>query len=320
MPDFGTGIGAPYSSRAVIGNFYARLAGTAPPAWVPRLAFRVDSDQASEDIRFLGMSPAMRRWVGGRQAQGFRSNAIAVENLLFEATIEVDVDDLRRDKTGQFMARIMEQPARAQSHRAKLLTDLLIAGESTNCYDGQFFFDTDHAEGDSGTQSNDLVFDISDNATGGTATAPSAATMQRGILAAVQAILGFKDDKGEPMNEGAAAFDVMVPPGMMGATLEAVTLPLIGGGNSNVLAANTGLSLTPVINPRLSWTTKFAVFRTDAETKPLIEQIEFDPTIAAIAEGSEMETKDRKHLYTITRSGNVAYGYWQQACMVTLQA
>jgi hypothetical protein len=43
---------------------------TAPPAWVPRVALRVDSDQASEDYKWLGMSPVMREWVGGRAAQG----------------------------------------------------------------------------------------------------------------------------------------------------------------------------------------------------------------------------------------------------------
>lgn len=315
----GTGIGANYSSRAVIGRFYDRLSQSAPPAWVPRVAFRIDSDQASEDIKWLGMSPVMREWVGGRAAQGFRSNGINVVNKLFSADIEVSVDDIRRDKTGQFMARIDELPARAQQHRAKLLTDLIIAGEATACYDGQFFFDTDHSEGTSGTQDNDLVFDISDNGTSGTAAAPLANTIQGAVLKAVQAIMGFKDDKGEPMNEGAMEFDVMVPTTYMGETIKALTMPLVGGGDSNVLLSNQ-FRLNPVINPRLSWTTKLAVFRTDGIVKPFIEQVEFDPEIAAIAEGSERETKERTHLYTVTRSGNVAFGYWQHAALVTLQA
>lgn len=318
MP-IGTGIGANYSSRAIIGRFYDRLSGSAPPAWVPRVALRVDSDQSSEDYKWLGMSPVMREWVGGRAAQGFRSNGITVANKLFSADVEVSVDDIRRDKTGQFVARIDELPGRAQQHRAKLLTDLIIAGESTNCYDAQFFFDTDHSEGTSGTQSNDIAFDISDNGTGGTATAPLASTIQGAVLQAVQAIMGFKDDKGEPMNEGAMEFDVMVPATFMGETIKALTMPLVGGGDSNVLMSNM-FRLNPVINPRLTWTTKLAVFRTDGVVKPFIEQVEFDPEIAAIAEGSEREKIERTHLYTVTRSGNVAYGYWQHACLVTLAA
>lgn len=318
MP-IGTGIGANYSSRAIIGRFYERLGNTQPPAWVPDLSFRIDSNQSSEDIKWLGMSPVMREWVGGRAAQGFRSNGINVVNKVFEASVEVDMDDIRRDKTGQFMARIDELPGRAQQHRAKLLTDLIIAGETTNCYDAQYFFDTDHSEGDSGTQSNDITFDISDNGTGGTATAPLANTIQGAVLQAVQKIMSFKDDKGEPLNEGAMNFDVMVPVTYMGETIKALTMPLVGGGDSNVLLSNQ-FSLRPVINPRLTWTTKLAVFCKDGTTKPFIEQVEQDPTIDAIAEGSEMEIKERKHLYTVTRIGNVAYGMWQKACLVTLQA
>lgn len=315
----GTGIGANYSSRAIIGRFYDRLSNTQPPAWVPRTSFRVDSNQSSEDYKWLGMSPVMREWVGGRAAQGFRTNSVNVINKVFEASVEVDLDDVRRDKSGQFMARIDELPGRAQQHRARLLTDLIVAGETTACYDGQYFFDTDHSEGSSGTQSNDIAFDISDNATAGTATAPGASTIQAAVLQAVQAIMGFKDDRGEPMNEGAMNFDVMVPATFMGETIKALTMPLVGGGDSNVLMSNM-FTLTPVINPRLTWTTKLAVFRTDGIVKPFIEQVEQDPTIDAIAEGSELEIRERKHLYTVTRIGNVAYGYWQHACLVTLAA
>lgn len=318
MP-IGTGIGANYSSRAIIGRFYDRLSSTQPPAWVGRTAFRVESDQPSETYNWLGMSPVMREWVGGRAAQGFRSNGITVENKVFEATVDVSMDDIRRDKTGQFLARIDELPGRAQQHRARLLTDLIVAGESSLCYDGQFFFDTDHSEGSSGTQDNDLVFDISDNATGGTATAPLANTIQGAVLRAVQAILGFKDDKGEPLNEGAMEFDVMVPATYMGETIKALTMPLVGGGDSNVLLSNE-FRLRPVINPRLSWTTKLAVFRTDGIVKPFIEQVEQDPMMDSIAEGSELEINERLHRYTVTRIGNVAYGYWQHAALVTIQA
>ena len=54
-----------------------------------------------------------------------------------------------------------------------LINAALLAGESTVCFDGQYFFDTDHSEGDSGSQSNDITFDISDAGSGGTAAAPT---------------------------------------------------------------------------------------------------------------------------------------------------
>ena len=318
MP-IGTGIGANYSSRAVIGRFYERLSEVQAPAWVDSLAFRIGSNQATETVNWLGMTPVMREWVSGRSAQGFRSNGLTIENKLFEATLLVNVDDARRDKTGQFMARIDELPVRAVQHRAKLLTDLILTGETALCYDGEAFFDTDHSEGDSGTQSNDITFDISDAATAGTATAPGATTIQGAVLKAVQTIMGFKDDRGEPVNEGAMNFEVHVPVAFMGEAAKALDMPLIGGGDSNVLRSSRfRLKLEP--NPRLTWTTKLAVYCTDGTAKPFIEQVEFDPEIAAIAEGSEMEINNREHLYTVTRSGNVAFGDWRKACLVTIQA
>ena len=43
---------------------------------------------------------------------------------------------------------------RTVSHWASLLSTLIVNGESATCYDEQYFFDTDHSEGESGTQSN----------------------------------------------------------------------------------------------------------------------------------------------------------------------
>ena len=68
---------------------------------------------------------------------------------------------------------------------------------------------------------------------------------------------------------------------------------------------------------RLTWTTKFATFRTDAETKALIRQEEEAVSMSAIAEGSETEFKEKKHLYGVKAIRNVGYGYWQRACLVT---
>jgi hypothetical protein len=155
------------------------------------------------------MAPAMREWVGGRQAKGFRENGITIVNKRYEATLEVLLDEMRRDKTGQVMVRVAELAQRTNAHWAKLLSTLLIAGESAVCYDGQFFFDTDHAEGDSGAQDNDLSVDIA------VTSAPTAGEMEGAILRLTQQILGFKDDQGEPMNEEARSFLVMVPVNMM---------------------------------------------------------------------------------------------------------
>ncbi|MBV2206656.1 MAG: Mu-like prophage major head subunit gpT family protein [Pseudomonas sp.] len=303
------------SSRAIIGEFYNTLEQNVGALWVPSTSMLMTSDQESETYKWLGMAPAMREWVGGRAAKGFRDNGITIVNKTFEATLEVLVDEIRRDKTGQVMVRVRELAERTNAHWAKLLSALIIGGESAVCYDGQYFFDTDHAEGDSGSQSNDLTYDAT------TTTAPTASEMESAILKSVEAIVGFKDDQGEPLNEEAMSFLVMVPTPFMSAAAAALKNPVItdaNGSRTNTITSLGGFKFELAVNPRLSWTTKFATFRTDGQVKPFIRQEEEGVTIAAIAEGSELEFKENKHQYGVKALRNVGYGYWQHACLTTL--
>lgn len=300
------------TSRAIIGSFYNRLEqGNA--GWASRLAMKISSNQASENYGWLGMSPAMREWVGGRHAKDLRENSFRIDNKDHEATLEIDVRDLRRDQTGQILVRVGELADRTNSYPAKLLTNLIINGESATCYDGQYFFDTDHSEGNSGAQSNDISVDVA------TPAKPTVPEMRDAILAAVQAILGFKDDQGEPMNENARRFEVQVPVSMFATAAAAVTLPVIDQGAANIIPnMGDGFSIIPVVNPRLTWTDKFAVYRADGQTKPFILQEEVPVQMSAIGGGSELEFKENKHWYGVNWAGNVGYGYWQHACLVTL--
>ena len=146
------------SSRAIIGSFYRRLKQNSGLKWVEAISNYFQSDQDSETYNWLGQVPVMREWAGGRQAKGFTTNGLTIENKHFEATLEVPVKDLRRDKTGQTRIRINELADRTNSHWAQLLSKLIVSGESTVCYDGQYFFDTDHEEGKSGQQSNKITY------------------------------------------------------------------------------------------------------------------------------------------------------------------
>lgn len=305
------------TSRAVIGEFYKTLSAGAGAPWINSLSMYIKSDQSSETYSWLGMTPALREWIGGRNAKGFKENNITIENKHFEATLEVLVKELRRDKSGQLLVRIRELARRANTHWASLLSTLIINAESTVCYDGQYFFDTDHSEGDSGAQSNDLSVDISalPGAVHGSTTAPSPEEFQQSVNAAISAIMGFKDDQGEPMNEDASQFLVMVPMPLHIVANNALTMPSGTG-----VSEQTRLPVSTIVvpNPRLTWTDKFAVFRTDGEVKPFIRQEETGAIMKAKAEGSEFEFDNDMHQYGVDTWRNVGYGYWQHACLVTM--
>lgn len=308
------------SSRAIIGEFYRTLEQDPQDAVLNAISMLFTSDQDGEDYKWLGQTPQMREWIGGRHAKGFRENGLRIENKHFESTLEVLVKDMRRDKTGQIMTRVQELADRTNSHWLSLISTLVLNAESAVCYDGQYFFDTDHSEGDSGTQSNDITVDISALPTEvhGSVTAPSVGEMQQAIFTGITQIAGFLDDQGEPMNETAQNFLVMVPTSLAITANNAVSMNRAAGEAAQSLLP-TNLSVSVAQNPRLSsWTDKFAVLRTDGRVKPFIRQQETGVMLKAKAEGSEYEFDNDAHQYGVDAWRNVGYGYWQHACLVTM--
>jgi len=308
------------TERQIIGMIFQYIAEVIDGSWVGSLSMPFDSDQASEEYAWLGASPAMREWIGGRQAKGLRENGLTIANKKYEGTVEILCDWLRRDKTGQVRQRIQQLAARANTHWASLLSTLIAAGASSTCYDDQYFFDTDHSEGDSGTQDNDLSVDISDLAAAvhGSTTAPSPEEIQQCIIQAIAAMMGFLDDQGEPMNEDAREFIVMTPISLWIPARNAISMPFKGYGESPQLDSRD-FNIQVVGNARLSsWTEAFAVFRADGANKPLIRQEEVPLQVTAKAEGSELEFDEDKHQYGVWASRNVGYGFWQSSCLVTM--
>jgi phage major head subunit gpT-like protein len=301
-------------SRSIIGEFYAALEQDLGNSWVPGTTNLFESNQESETYRWLGMTPQMREWIGGRQAKGFNINGLTIQNKTFEATLEVLLDDMRRDKTGQIMARVRELATRANAHWAKLLTALLIAGPTSICYDGAFFFDTLHItdSGPAGAQSNLLAPAMA-------GAIPTAGEMETAILTAVQAIIGIVDDQGEPSNENAREFMVLVGPQLFQPAAAALKNPIIidgGTSRTNTIVNVGGYGFDLAVNARLiAQGMEFYVFRTDAATRSMIRQEEVPITVDAIAEGSELEFRERKHQYGVTAIRNVGYGYWQRAVL-----
>ncbi|CAE7161651.1 unnamed protein product [Symbiodinium microadriaticum] len=282
-------------------------------SWLDKITNLFESDQEEEEYAWLGMPPAFREWLGERLAKKLRDDGITIKNLEFESTIEILVKHLRRANGDKLRARIREHVQRAFTHWASLTTQVILDGATTTAYDGQYYFDTDHVVGDSGTQSNKIDVDISTLpvTTAGSTTAPSPAAILQAIIQGIDAICSFNDDQGEPMNEMAEKFLVMVPNSLYAPARTGITMPR--GTDIEEQVSDKDIEL--VRNTRLgAWTDKFAVFRTDGEIKPIIRQQEVGVEVSAVAEGSEYEFFNKKHQYGLYASRNVAPGRWEQAC------
>lgn len=311
---------AELSSRAVIGMYFEALEANPGIAWVDSISNYFRSDQSSEDYKWLGMPPALREWIGGRNAKGFTTNGIAIANKHFESTIDIALKDLRRDKTGQLRARIGELALRGQTHFASLLSTLIANGATTVCYDGQYFFDTDHSEGASGAQSNKIDVDISalPAAVHGVVTAPSPEEAQQAILAGITKMMSFVDDQGEPLNETAQQFIVVTPVGLSQAVAAALSAVRQAGMSSFKM---DNFQISAAVNPRLTtagWTDKFVVVRADGSVKPFIRQEETAPDLKVKGEDSEYAFDNDAIQVGIDTWRNVGYGRWQGAVQVTL--
>lgn len=109
-----------------------------------RVAMTIRSTTASNTYGWLNQMPGMREWIGSRVIQNLAESAYVIANKHFEETVGVDRNDIEDDNLGQYSMLMTRLGEAAAGFPEQLVWDLLKNGFSTNCYDGQFFFDTDH--------------------------------------------------------------------------------------------------------------------------------------------------------------------------------
>jgi len=122
--------------------FQDALAQT-PTDW-EKVATRVPSSNASNTYGWLNQFPKLREWVGDRVVKDMAAQGYTVTNKLYEGTVGVKRTDIEDDNVGIYTPLFAEMGRAAKAHGDELVFGLLAAGESTLCYDGQNFFDTDH--------------------------------------------------------------------------------------------------------------------------------------------------------------------------------
>lgn len=108
------------------------------------VATTVSSTTAQNEYGWLGKFPGMREWIGDRVINQLKAYDYAIKNKDWEDTIEVDRNDIEDDNIGIYTPMFQEMGRATEAHPDELIFALLKAGFTTECYDGQFFFDTDH--------------------------------------------------------------------------------------------------------------------------------------------------------------------------------
>lgn len=114
------------------------------PSMHTRVSTLVTSAKKEEKYGWLGKIPNVREWIGPRAIQNLEQHDYAIKEKKWELTIAVDRDDIETDNLGIYTPMFTEMGMSTGAHWDMLVFGLLKAGFATNCYDGQFFFDTDH--------------------------------------------------------------------------------------------------------------------------------------------------------------------------------
>jgi phage major head subunit gpT-like protein len=114
-----------------------------PDDW-KKIAKLVKSNGKSNTYEWLSQFPAFREWVGSRLHKVFKETAYTVVNRKFEATVDVQRTDIEDDNIGQYGTLAESAGQSATDLQNDLVFQALSAGFASVCYDGQYFFDTDH--------------------------------------------------------------------------------------------------------------------------------------------------------------------------------
>lgn len=109
-----------------------------------QVATRVPSTTLIEDYGWIGQIPGMREWVGDRHIHNLSMHEYSIKNKSFELTVGVERERVEDDQYGIYSPMMESMGFEARIHPDKLVFALLAAGFATACYDGQYFFDTDH--------------------------------------------------------------------------------------------------------------------------------------------------------------------------------
>jgi len=108
------------------------------------IAMVVPSTTAKEIYPWLGAMPNFREWLGDRVINNLRTHDFSLINRDYENTVGVQRNAIEDDTFGTYAPIFAEYGRASASLPDELVFQTLPLGTSQLCYDGQFFFDTDH--------------------------------------------------------------------------------------------------------------------------------------------------------------------------------
>ncbi len=260
---------------------------------VSQLATVIQTTLPVQRYPLLDNAPAMREFVDERRATGLTSQAISIEDKVFESTIAVERKALEDDQLDLIRLRIRDLAKLVVHHRHELVVNTLTHGTSILGYDGANLLAADHPEA-GGTASN-----VSADALG-----------SAGLKAACSAMISRRDNEGVPL--GIAPNVLLVGPQNMWTAIELVDSKgtVQSSGQVNVFNGMLKVVLSPFITDE-SW----YLLDTTRPMRGIILQQRSDVPVefAALesAKGSDSAFFHDRFYYGVRARYNAGPGMWQ---------
>ena len=273
------------------------------PADVMPFIMETSSDSDKEGYGWLGQAPSLTEWVDERKLKGLAEFDYEIPNKDYEGTISVDRNAIADDQLGNVKVRIDDLARKARIHPRKLFIETIEAGTVELCYDGQPFFSASHADSEeSGVQSNLQ-----------TGTGVTLAGLKADIDKAEADLLSYKDDTGEPWNEGEVKIGIVCHPQLKRKFEELNTLGQINNSDNGMKGRISQITYSS----RLSDVNDYYLSDISDGMKAVIKQNRQAPVFNALEADSDAGFMRKKYAYGIDYRVGFGYGLWQKMIKIT---
>lgn len=280
-------------AKGLLTNFFEGYNG-AVTHW-QEVATKVPSTARSENYAWLGSIPRMRKMRGERIPKKLLAHTYTITNEEYEASIEVNHADIKDDQTGQYGITARSIGEAVKTFPDELVFETLLPNGTTElAYDGQYFFDTDHPVGETGTTQSNLIT---------TALTADSFRTARAMLRRM------KDDSGRPTLNRNLDLLLVVPADLEGTAEAILEAERDDAGATNTLKGKARILVADWLGDTNNW----YLLNVAGVVKPfVVQEREFIP-FEALEEGSEPNFMRKKNYYGTYWRGNAGYGLYQKA-------
>lgn len=286
-------LGTPLLQLGLKTNFYEGYDSVQSNA--DKVATFIKSTARTENYAWLGSNPRMRKFNGERAPQKLQEYNYVLPNEEYEASIEVDESDVQDDQTGKYGIQAKSIGASLKTFPDELLFQTLLpAGNSTVCYDGQYFFDTDHPIGETGNVQSNI---------GSSALDAASFAAARTVLRKMQ------DDNARPTYNQNMDLLLVIPPDLENTAMTILNAQVLASGATNTLYNAAQVLIVPWLTDTNNW----YLLNTAGTLKPFIVQEREFKAMDSLEEGSADYFMRRKKYYGTFWRGAAGYGLYQKA-------